>query len=111
MPATKPKETFSHREIDQMFSQAREASELLKALSNETRLLILCLLMEGEKTVGEIEDAVGLAQATVSQHLSRLRLERLIEDRREGRQIYYQICDENVTKLMGTLHELFCQKN
>jgi len=110
MAIVKPKQPLIGSEMDEMFSQAREASEMLKALSHETRLLILCLLVDGEKPVSEIEESVGLAQATVSQHLSRLRLERLIASRRDGRQIYYRIVDDKVSTLIGTLYTLFCKR-
>ncbi len=109
MSVAKNKEKLSRRQADEMLDQVRQASEMLKALSHENRLLILCLLLDGEKTVSEIESSVGLAQATVSQHLSRLRLERLVATRREGRQIFYFIVDTKVSALIHTLHSLFCK--
>ena len=88
--------------------QARKASELLKALSHETRLLILCNLNDGEKTVGELENALGLQQAVVSQQLARLRADDLVKTRREGRQIFYRIADPNVRLVVGALYQGFC---
>ena len=111
MAVTKQKNRLSQREMDEMFSQARDATEMLKVMSHEGRLLILCVLLDGEKSVGEIEESVGLAQATVSQHLSRLRLDRILATRREGRQIYYRIVDNKVTTLISTLYSLFCKKS
>ena len=105
----KKSKTLSQRQLDEMFDQARDATEMLKAMSHEGRLLILCTLLDGEKTVGEIEDAVGLAQSTVSQHLSRLRLDRLLATRRDGRLVYYRIIDKKVETLISTLHGLFCK--
>lgn len=109
MARAKPKTPFTDREMEELFEQASEASEILKAMSHEGRLLILCMLLDGEKTVSEIEEAVGLAQATVSQHLMRLRLDRLLASRREGRLIYYRINDDRVSAIISTLHEQFCK--
>lgn len=96
-------------EVDELMQQARKASDMLKALSHETRLMILCLLSEGEKSVSEIEDIVSLPQATVSQQLARLRFDRLVSTRREGRTIFYRIADENVGSVIESLYELFCK--
>jgi DNA-binding transcriptional ArsR family regulator len=95
-------------EFDALLRQARKASELLKALSHEGRLLILCLLSEGEKSVSELEDAMKLPQAAVSQQLARLRFDRLVNTRREGRTIYYSIASEEVSSVIETLYDLFC---
>lgn len=95
--------------IDSFMSKARGASELLKALSHETRLLILCILSSGEKTVGEIEAILGLQQAVVSQQLARLRLEQLVKTRRDGRSIYYSIANPNVTEVVAVLYRLYCE--
>lgn len=108
MPLPKINEDMSQKELEALFAQARKASDLLKALSHETRLLILCLLVEGEKTVSEIEDIVALPQATVSQQLARLRIDRLVEARREGRQIYYSIADREISSVIQSLYDLFC---
>lgn len=95
-------------DAEALLDQARKASELLKALSHETRLLILCLLSEGEKSVSELEDILDMPQATVSQQLARLRFDRLVSARREGRMIYYSIVDEEVSSVIETLYGLFC---
>ena len=96
-------------DAEALMDQARKASDLLKALSHETRLLILCLLSEGEKSVSELEDILDMPQATVSQQLARLRFDRLVTARRDGRMIYYSIVDEEVSSVIETLYGLFCK--
>ena len=95
-------------EIKKLFEQAREASELLKALSHETRLLILCLLSEGEKSVTELEELMSMSQASVSQQLARLRFDKLVTTRREGRVIFYSIASNEVGTIIAQLYDLFC---
>jgi DNA-binding transcriptional ArsR family regulator len=95
-------------EIDLMADSAREASEFLKALAHESRLMILCNLLEGEKSVGELEAFLSLRQSTVSQQLARLRLEGLVAARRDGKTIYYSIADEKVRAVIGVLYTTFC---
>ncbi len=95
-------------EMRSLFEQARKASELLKALSHETRLLVLCLLTEGEKTVTELEKTMSMPQAAVSQQLARLRFDRLVTTRREGRTIYYSIASDEVAEIISQLYDLFC---
>lgn len=107
----KPEDIASISSPDQLESfmeRAKAATELLKALSHETRLLILCILSQGEKTVGEIESILGLQQAVVSQQLARLRLEQLLQTRREGRQIYYSIANPNAVEVVSLLYKLYC---
>ena len=91
-----------------MFEQARAASDLMKSLSNETRLLILCHLSSKEMTVSELEDRLAIPQASLSQQLARLRAERLVKTRRDGRNIHYSIADERVSSVVGTLYGLYC---
>ncbi len=93
---------------DALIRQAREASELMKALSHETRLVILCHLCDGEKSVSELETLLGMPQATVSQQLARLRLDRLVSSRRDGRTIYYSVMNNEVSTIVKTLQEMFC---
>lgn len=95
-------------ELVELLDQARKASDLLKALSHESRLLILCLLAEGERSVSELEELLDLPQAAVSQQLARLRFDRLVNTRREGRLIYYSIADGQVSSVVETLYNLFC---
>jgi DNA-binding transcriptional ArsR family regulator len=96
-------------EFDELVEQARKASDLLKALSHETRLLMLCLLSNGEKSVSELEEMLTLPQASVSQQLARLRFDRLVTTRREGRMVYYRIADAEVSSIIGALYNLFCK--
>ena len=96
-------------EFEALVEQARKASDLLKALSHETRLLMLCLLSNGEKSVSELEEMLTLPQASVSQQLARLRFDRLVTTRREGRMVYYRIADDEVSSIIGTLYNLFCK--
>jgi DNA-binding transcriptional ArsR family regulator len=91
-----------------MFSQARAASDLMKSLSNETRLLILCLLSSSEMTVTQLEGKLHIPQASLSQQLARLRAERLVSTRRDGRSIHYSIADPRVATVVGTLYDLYC---
>ncbi len=109
MALPKLKKNATPDDIAELMTQARKASEMLKALSHETRLLILCLLSEGEKSVSEIEEIVALPQATVSQQLARLRFDKLVTTRREGRMIYYRIADEDVSSIIESLYDLFCK--
>jgi DNA-binding transcriptional ArsR family regulator len=97
------------RDIEILMEQARKAGDMLKALSHESRLLILCTLVEGEKSVSELEEIMNLPQAAVSQQLARLRFDRLVTTRRDGRMIYYSIADEEVAQLVGMLYEFFCK--
>lgn len=98
----------SQEQLQTFMSKAREASELLKALSHETRLLILCILSQGEKTVSEIEAILGLQQAVVSQQLARLRMEQLVNTRRDGRMIFYSIDNPGLSDLISVLYSMYC---
>lgn len=98
------------KQIEALVTQARKASELLKALSHETRLMILCLLSENEMSVSDIEEIIQLPQATVSQQLARLRLDKLVTTRRDGRQIYYRIADRDVSTVVESLYHIFCKQ-
>jgi DNA-binding transcriptional ArsR family regulator len=96
-------------DIDMMITNAQEASEFLKALSHEARLVILCLLVEGEKSVTEIEQMLSLRQPAVSQQLARLRAENLVETRRDGKNIYYSLARPEVRDIIMALHAAFCR--
>lgn len=87
---------------------ATHACELLKAMSNEWRLMILCHLTEGEKTVGELRALPGLAQSAVSQHLAVLRRENIVQSRKQTQSISYSLSGDEAIKVMTTLHEVFC---
>ncbi len=98
----------SKADVAVLMEQARKASDLLKALSHETRLLLLCLLSEGEKSVSALEEILDMPQAAVSQQLARLRFDRLVNARRDGRMIYYSIAGEEVASIIAALYGLFC---
>lgn len=100
---------MSDAEIDQVVSKAQVASAFLKAISHEGRLMILCHLVSGEKSVTELEELLAARQAAVSQQLSRLRLEGLVVPRREGKVIYYKLADDRPRKMLETVYELFCK--
>lgn len=87
---------------------AKRASKFLKSLANENRLVILCALAEGEKNVGELEDILGVRQPTLSQQLARLRADEMVSTRRDSKQIYYSLCNEEAELVLGLIFELFC---
>ncbi|MBB5574061.1 MULTISPECIES: ArsR/SmtB family transcription factor [Rhizobium] len=95
--------------VEELTARARRASILLKALSHETRLSILFMLAKREKTVTEIEGLLGLQQAVVSQHLARLRLEKLVDTRREGRLVYYAVASSEICAVLDSLQQSFCK--
>jgi ArsR family transcriptional regulator len=88
--------------------KAGEAAALLRALAHEARLLVLCQLLEGEHSAGALQDASGLSQSALSQHLARLREEGLVATRREAQTIYYRITDPNVARVLDTLAQIYC---
>ena len=94
-----------------LMSNAKRASEFLKVMANENRLIILCALAQGEKNVGELEDILGIRQPTLSQQLSRLRAEDVVVTRRESKQIYYRIASDEAIELIGLMYDLFCDKD
>lgn len=94
--------------VEEMAVRAAEAAAFLKALSHEGRLMILCHLSAGEKTVTELEDRLGARQAAVSQQLARLRAEGLVAARRDGKSIYYSIQDPKAGAIMELVYEMFC---
>jgi DNA-binding transcriptional ArsR family regulator len=96
-------------DIGQLLEQARSASEFLKALSHEARLVILCLLAEGEKSVTELEELLSLRQPAVSQQLARLRADDLVETRRDGKNVYYSLARDEVREIITALHRAFCK--
>lgn len=98
------------KEIDiaELRSNAGQAAELLKAMSNENRLLILCHLGEKELSVSELNQFIDLSQSSLSQHLARLRNDGLVKTRRESQTIYYSIANQSVVRLIGFLQQEFC---
>ncbi|PCJ04710.1 MAG: transcriptional regulator [Rhodobacteraceae bacterium] len=97
-------------DLDAMVDNATLASNFLKAISHEGRLMILCHLVTGEKSVTELEDLLSARQAAVSQQLSRLRLEGLVIPRRDGKVIYYRLADDRPRRILEVVYELFCNK-
>ena len=94
--------------IQRLEKNATKACNLLGAMSNPSRLLILCQLAENEKSVGDLQPLIGLSQSALSQHLAVLREKRLVRTRRDGQQIFYSIASREAQALMHTLHEEFC---
>lgn len=94
-----------------MITGADRASELLKALSNRHRLLILCRLTDGERSVGDLASFLGIRDSTVSQHLALLRRDKLISARRDGQTIWYRIESEPARAVVETLYSRFCGPN
>ncbi|MCC5963235.1 MAG: winged helix-turn-helix transcriptional regulator [Rhodobacteraceae bacterium] len=96
---------------DDMIEKAQAASNFLKALAHEGRLMILCHLSSGEKSVTELEQLLQSRQAAVSQQLARLRLEGLVSCRRDGKTIYYALHDPKAARLVGVVYEMFCAQD
>ena len=95
-------------DLETMKASASRACRLMKVLSNPDRLMLLCQLSLGEKRVGELEDILGIVQPTLSQQLTVLRDEELVNTRRDGKNIYYQIASPQALAVMNVLFEQFC---
>lgn len=95
-------------DAEELMGRAQDASNLLKALAHEGRLMIMCHLSAGEKSVTELEGLLESRQAAVSQQLARLRLEGLVSCRREGKAIYYSLSDPKAARIVGLVYEMFC---
>lgn len=108
---TVPDSHFDGADLDRMAASAARAADFLKSLGHEQRLMILCHLVPGEKSVGELEAVLGARQSAVSQQLARLRHEGLLTTRRDGKTIYYSLADERSQRMIGLLYELFCKMN
>ena len=94
--------------FDELLESACQASNLLRALGNEYRLIILCHLLNGEHQVAELQDKIDLSQSSLSQHLARLRHEGLVKTRRESQAIFYSLAGDNVRQVLEVLHSLYC---
>jgi DNA-binding transcriptional ArsR family regulator len=94
--------------MKEMKSQAGAAEALLKAVANRYRLMVLCELNNGERSVGALQQAVGLSQSALSQHLARLRADGLVATRRDAQTIFYSLASSRVGRLIGLLYELYC---
>ena len=104
-------ENTAHPNVDpqQMEAAAEQASELLKSLANRHRLLILCQLTQGERSVGDLAEFLALRDSTVSQHLALLRKDGLVQARRDGQTIWYSIASEPAQQILETLFNIFCK--
>jgi ArsR family transcriptional regulator, virulence genes transcriptional regulator len=94
--------------ITNLANSADRASEFLKSMANPQRLRILCLIMEGERPVGEIAEAIGANQSSVSQNLALMRREGLVAPRRDGQTIYYRLAEKKLVKILKVLTDMFC---
>lgn len=94
----------------QLTVKAAEAARLLAALANESRLMILCELVDGERSVGTLVEAVGLTQSALSQHLAKLRAAGIVATRRDAQTIYYRLASEAAGSVMTTLAEIYCRR-
>ncbi|MDR9482986.1 MAG: metalloregulator ArsR/SmtB family transcription factor [Salibaculum sp.] len=99
---------MSPEKFDAMDAAATEAAEVLKALSNPQRLRLLCSLLAGPRSVGELEQALGASQSYVSGQLARLRSEGMVQAERDGRTIYYSLADTRVIPIIDRLYDVFC---
>lgn len=94
--------------LSELHDMASHACELLKAMANEWRLMILCHLSEGEKSVSELQNLLGLSQSALSQHLAILRREKIVRARKHAQSVIYSLAGDEAIKVMGTLHDVFC---
>lgn len=96
--------------VQELEAQAEQAARLMKAMSNPHRLFIMCQLLNGERRVSELEDATGLSQSALSQHLARLRRDGIVVTRRAAQSIYYSLIGTEVHEVIGVLHRIFCHR-
>jgi ArsR family transcriptional regulator, virulence genes transcriptional regulator len=108
MPRPRPAPLPDLGLLEEMHAHAAEAAQLMKALGNEQRLLILCNLLERPLSVSEINERVQLSQSALSQHLALLREQGMVETRREAQSIYYSLPPGAVTRIMAVLQEIYC---
>jgi DNA-binding transcriptional ArsR family regulator len=97
-----------HVSLTALEARAEEASTVLGAMANAKRLMVMCNLLEGEKSVNQLAEIVGLSPAALSQHLGKMRALRLVETRRDGQIIYYRLASEEVREILETLYRLYC---
>ena len=101
-------EHTANMDLKQMADSASRASSLMKTLGHKDRLMILCHLADGEKSVGQIADLLEISQSPLSQHLSRMRKEGLVDTRRQAQTIYYSLKSGEASRIVEVLYELFC---
>jgi DNA-binding transcriptional ArsR family regulator len=110
MPPPIDVEDMSDEDLERMVRNAQRASKFLKAISHEGRLMILCYLVSGEKSVKELEDLMSARQPAVSQQLGRLRYEGLVTTRRDGKTIYYRLADDRPRQILDVVYDMFCRE-
>lgn len=108
LDAAAPADRGFSADLNEMAKKAQGASELLKALSHESRLMMLCILSDGEKSVSELEQILNERQSTVSQQLARLRFDKLVKTRRDGKTVYYSLASDDVRTILDAVHKVFC---
>ena len=96
--------------IEQLANNAQQAEQFLKLMANKSRLMILCSLLNGEQSVGELNERVPLAQSALSQHLASLRKADMVATRRDGQTIYYYLTDPKVESIIAMLYQWFCKE-
>lgn len=96
--------------MEALYTSARRASALLRAMGNPHRLIVLCQLLTEERSVGELERLVGLSQSALSQHLARLRRDGLVKTRRKAQTIFYSLAGDEARAVLATLHRLYCEE-
>lgn len=96
-------------DVQEIETNASKAVVLLKALANERRLMILCHLLNGEMSVGEMNDKIAMSQSALSQHLAWLRNDNLVATRKEAQTVYYSLCSEEAKSVIEVLHRLYCE--
>jgi DNA-binding transcriptional ArsR family regulator len=101
---------FDQQDMQHMRVHASDAAGLMKALGNESRLMILCTLATGERSVSELNEVVPLSQSALSQQLARLRQQGLVETRRESQTIFYSLCPGPADRIIHLLHEIYCSE-
>jgi DNA-binding transcriptional ArsR family regulator len=99
---------FSHTTLDKLEAKAEEVAATLAAMANPKRLLVMCTLLAGEKSVGELAEIVQLSPAALSQHLGKMRALRLVATRRDGQTIYYSLASVEVQAMLETLYRVYC---
>ena len=96
--------------LEQTKEKCETVAAILKTLANPQRLMILCNLVEGEKSVGELQKICGISQSVISQHLARMRLQGFLASKKEQNFVFYRICDERILKVMENLYDIFCSE-
>jgi DNA-binding transcriptional ArsR family regulator len=99
---------ISDKQVKKLESKAGHAAAVLKSISNKWRLLILCQLVKGEKSVGELMELIDLSQSALSQHLAVLRANKLVKTRRASQVIFYSLCGSEVPAILTSLYDLYC---